>query len=397
MSLFHGNRSLIEQARSLYVLIRRQEGITRQMLSDQLEMPATSLNRALDRQLQLGLIEEYGFADSSGGRRPGLYRIVKQAYYLFGLDLSGAAGHLVLTDLSLQMVDQIDLPGIDQLLAEGLSDVICRSCRIIMDRQGLTAGRLLGLGIGWSSPGNRTAETVGAETDETAAAHGQPQDHETQPGDHTALLAAFTEISTALGVPVYTLRGADAALYAGLWQQNSLAAGTFLYLSAGRSIRYAMAVRGQLHEDGLTTDSIGDLIVPGPLRPEGQRLDQIATIPAMVRRFRKSKSDKTLDWPAFCQAAESGKKKAGAIVTEAAHCMALAVQNMAILTEGRYLLLGGQALFDLPVYETAIRHELAILAENGARIPLLLDLAYGYGILAVGAAAYVLEMSLGQS
>lgn len=390
MTLFHGNRSLIEQARSLYVLIRRQEGITRQMLSDQLAMPATSLNRALERQLQLGLIEEYGLADSSGGRRPGLYRIVKKAYYLLGLDLSGAAGHLILTDLSLQVVDQIDLPGIDQLLAEGLSDVVCRSCLTILDRQGLPADKLLGLGIGWSVPGKRTAEES-AEADDLAAAPAS------QPDKQASLSAAYTDIAAALGVPVYTLRGADAALYAGLWQQNSLADGTFLYLSAGRSIRYAMAVRGQLHVTGLTTDSIGDLIVPDPLHPEGQRLDQTATIPAMVRRFRKSKNDRSLDWSDFCQAAEAGKKKAGAIVTGAARCMALAVQNMAILTEGRYLLLGGQALFDLPVYESAIRHELAMMAESGARMPLLLDLPYGQGILAVGAAAYVLEMSLGQA
>lgn len=390
MTLFHGNRSLIEQARSLYVLIRRQEGITRQMLSDQLAMPATSLNRALERQLQLGLIEEYGLADSSGGRRPGLYRIVKKAYYLLGLDLSGAAGHLILTDLSLQVVDQIDLPGIDQLLAEGLSDVVCRSCLTILDRQGLPADKLLGLGIGWSVPGKRTAEES-AEADDLAAAPAS------QPDKQASLSAAYTDIAAALGVPVYTLRGADAALYAGLWQQNSLADGTFLYLSAGRSIRYAMAVRGQLHVTGLTTDSIGDLIVPDPLHPEGQRLDQTATIPAMVRRFRKSKNDRSLDWSDFCQAAEAGKKKAGAIVTGAARCMALAVQNMAILTEGRYLLLGGQAMFDLPVYESAIRHELAMMAESGARMPLLLDLPYGQGILAVGAAAYVLEMSLGQA
>ncbi|MDW7657087.1 MAG: hypothetical protein SCM11_07925 [Bacillota bacterium] len=391
MSLFHGNRSLIEQARSLYVLIRRQEGITRQMLSEQLDMPATSLNRALDRQLQLGLIEEYGFADSTGGRRPGLYRIVSQAYYLFGLDLSGAAGHL-----ALQVVEQIDLPGIDLLLEEGLGDVICRSCRVILDRQGISADKLLGLGVGWSAPVVHAAEASGADVDVPGLKDGIP-DHESRPGEHTALSPVFADISAALGIPVFSLRGADAALYAGLWQQNSLADGTFLYLSAGRSIRYAMAVRGQLHVTGLTTDSIGDLVVPWSMHPEGQRLDQVATIPAMVRRFRKSKNDKTLDWSDFCLAAAAGKKKAGSIVTEAAQCMALSIQNMTILTGGRYLLLGGQALFDLPAYESAIRHELASLAKSGARIPLLMDLAYGNCILAVGASAYVLEMSLGQA
>lgn len=389
MSLFQGSRSLIEQARALYVLIRRQEGITRQMLSEQLNMPATSLNRALDRQLQLGLIEEYGLADSTGGRRAGLYRIVSQAYNLFGLDLSGAAGHLVLTDLSLQVLDQVDLPGIDQLLAEGLSAVVCRSCQTLLDRQGLSREKVLGLGIGWASPAAQEAAADFAEPGESAPApDGQPE--------QTHLKGLFADIAATLSLPVFAQRGADAALYAGLWQQRSLADSTFLYLSAGQSIRYAMAVRGQLHRSGLATDSIGDLLVPDLQHSGSQRLDQVATIPAMLRRFRKSKNDKTLDWPAFCQAAESGKKKAGSIVADAARSMALAVQNMAVLTGGRYLLLGGSALFDLPAYESAIRRELDHLAAQGCRIPVLLDLAYGSGILAVGAAAFVLEKSLGQ-
>lgn len=375
--LFPGNTAMIEQARALYVLIRQKDGVTRQYLGEELAMPATSLNRALERQLSAGLIEEYDLAASTGGRRPGLYRIVDRAFYLLGLDLSGAAGLLVLADLSLRIIGQVELPALEILLQQDLCAALLPRCQALLAAHNLQAGQVLGLGVGWTA-------VRGNESDD---------DEPRQAPD--PLAACWPQLAAALQLPVYPVRGADAALYAGLWQQRELSGSTFIYFSVGQSVRFGLALHGQLHPGNLSTDSIGQLLVPLPDRPGGHHLDQIAAIPAMTRRYQRAKDDDSLNWADFCQAVGDGKRKAGLILADAAFAMATAMQNMALITGGTHILPGGPALYDLPAYDDAIRQQAGLLArKSGIKLDLLVN-PYGRSLLATGAAAFVLENSLG--
>ena len=186
MGLLQSGKALAGQARALYVTIRRHEGLTRQQLSDRLGLPATTLNRALDKQIRLGLIEEYDWADSTGGRRPGLYRCVPDAGFLLGLHLGLGSGELILTDLLLHPLERCPLPGIEAMLVEGLLPVVQRAVT------GLVGGRppdkLLGLGLSQT------------------AWHLEPD-----------ASAACLELQQALGLPVHNLNAAEPALYAALW------------------------------------------------------------------------------------------------------------------------------------------------------------------------------------
>jgi predicted NBD/HSP70 family sugar kinase len=193
------------------------------------------------------------------------------------------------------------------------------------------------------------------------------------------------------------LRGADAALYAGLWQQLDLADKTFLYLSAGQTIRFGLAVGGQMQGANLLTDSIGRYLTALPDKNGAHPIEYAAAMPAMIRRFQKSKDDNALSWSDFCLAVAAGKRKACSILADAAFAMAVLIQNIALLTGGDRILLGGSALYDLPAYEAAIREQLSLLANQGFAVPTCLDNPHGRGILAVGAAAHVLEYNLGLS
>ncbi|MEA4890884.1 MAG: ROK family protein [Clostridiaceae bacterium] len=365
---FQGSAAMVGQARALYVLIRQKEGVTRQYLSERLKMPATSLNRALERQLSLGLIEEYDLAISSGGRRPGLYRVAGQAYYLLGLDLSGPKKNLVLTDLTLQIAGRTILPDSDETAAADPSAVICEQCRLLPASCHVPFDRVIGLGIVRSGQ----ASAAAAET------------------------ALAGVIGAELNKPVFTLDGNDAALYAGLWQQRAQAEKPYFFLSIGDDIRFGQALQGQMQAGDLSGRSIGRLLVPLSDKAGGHYLDQIAGIPALLRHYQRIKDDGNLTWGDFCQAIQENKKKAGLVLSEAADAVGTAIQNIMLLAGGNTgdLLLAGPVIEDLPVYAETIRQH---FNQTGKKAGLELDFItnpYGADLAVIGAAAYVLEQHL---
>ena len=363
MGLLQSGKALAEQARALYVTIRRQEGITRQMLSDQLGLPATTLNRALDKQIRLGLIEEYDWADSTGGRRPGLYRVVADARYLLGLHLGLESGELVLTDLLLRPLGRSLLPGIETILIEGLEKTVRQA---VIDLAGERApDKLLGLGFNQS------------------AWHLEPD-----------LTAACQALQQALGIPVMNLSGTEPALFAALWLEGSAGSDHVLYLSLGDAIRASVVRRGTLHPEPLDVRQLDTWQAADPDSIGYCRLAHVCARPGILRRFRQIKHDAELTWPDFSKAALAGKKKAGRVLQEAAQAAAACAVNLNTLAGGTRLMLSGSLIEECPELLVLFRQELGNFASSGASIPLLLEYPHDCGILALGCAAYVLETSL---
>ncbi len=365
---FQGSAAMIGQARALYVLIRQKDGVTRQYLSDYLKMPATSLNRALERQLSLGLIEEYDLALSSGGRRPGLYRTAGQAYYLLGLDLSGSKKNLVLTDLKLQIIGRTSLPETGEAADAGLTAAICEQCRLLSASCQVPFDRVLGLGIVKAGQTAAVADNAGPAAD----------------------------IGAELKKPVFMLDGNDASPYAGLWQQRTQAGKPYFFLSIDEDIRFGQALQGQMQAGGLSGRSIGRLLVPLSGKTGGHSLDQIAGPSALMRHYRRIKDDNNLTWDDFRQAVQENKKKAGLVLAEAAEAVGTVIQNMMLLSGGNAgdLLLAGPVIDAVPVYADLIRQH---FNQTGKKAGLELDFLtnpYGVDLAAAGAAAYVLEQYL---
>jgi predicted NBD/HSP70 family sugar kinase len=357
---------MVRQARMLYVLIRQQEGITRQVLSEQLDLPATSLNRMLDRQVQAGLIEEYDLAVSTGGRRPGLYRLKKDGRYLLGLDWTDQAGCLVLADTCLQVIatkswPEFGLwPPLEQLAAIRL--VMPR----LLDEHGIAAHQLLGLGLSCPST---------TDTQATLS-------------DLIHLLEAGGDLT------VCPTASRDAAFFAGLWQIREKASENMLFLTFGDSARGGMALKGLLHDGLLTTLPIDPTIVPLPDKSGGHELGQLATIPGLTRRFQRSKEDPDLGWIDLCQAVADGKKKARQLMSDAAYAAAAVAFDMACLTGSNQILMSGEVVDGMTGFAQEVRTRLGQFGKRRADPFTLTFVAGDPENNAIGACACVLESRL---
>lgn len=371
--LFEGNPSMVRLARMLYILIRQKNGVTRQVLSDQLDLPATSLNRMLDRQVQAGLIEEYDLAVSTGGRRPGLYRLNKTGRFLLGLDWTAQTGCLILADTALQVIARQEWTDMGTRTAAEQAAAMHLSITRLLADQRIEVSQLLGLGV--SLPGLSAAQGGLAVAQ----------------GSSSGLIGL---LETNLGLPVCPVASQDAAFFAGLWQIRESAAESLLYLTIGESVRSGMALNGQLHEGLLVTLPIDHLLVPLPEKSGGQELGQVATLAALTRRFQRSKDDPDLSWADFCRAVKDGKKKARQIMGEAAFAVAAALYDMACLTGSNQILVSGNVVDELPEFEQEVK---AASSQIGKRHDVQLKVtmvAGGMESRALGAAAYVLESRL---
>ena len=364
--LFEGNAFMVRQARTLYVLIRQKNGVTRQVLSEQLDLPATSLNRMLERQITAGLIEEYDLAESTGGRRPGLYRLNRQKRFLLGVDWRPRSGVVVLADTSLEIIDQLGLAGFEGMSAECAAAALTASTGKLLAERHIDEDQILGLGL--------------CVPDCCLS------------GETTPDWRKILEMQAA--TPVCLLPDHDAGFYAGLWQVRENAADSLLYLSIGQTVRSGMALNGQLHDDVLSISPADSLIIPLPDKSGQHELGQIVTIPALTRRFQRSKEDPGLGWADFCQAVRDDKRKARQIIRDAAFAAAVAMHNMAVMTRSDHVLITGTALDDLPEYEHEIRAASDQLERKTHISPAIMTLKGGEEGRAAGAAAYVLETSL---
>lgn len=118
-------------------------------------MKGSTLTRLLEEMVSEGWIEEVGFGESTGGRRPILYRIRAERGVVFGVDISRFHSRLVLCDLSFRKLDSRvwkmtahSTPGV-------LIDHMTKAMRDMLEKHQISKEQLIGIGVGCVGPIDR--------------------------------------------------------------------------------------------------------------------------------------------------------------------------------------------------------------------------------------------------
>ncbi|MFE5484694.1 ROK family protein [Streptomyces sp. NPDC056527] len=191
-----------------------------------------------------GLVEEAGSVDSAGGRPRTLLRISPHSGYMIGVDVGETRVRIELFDLALtelarverpletqgeRRVDRYDVAVVVGHLREGITEVL--------ERAGIAAERLLGVGIG--VPG-----IVARSDDEGAVVHGQTIGWDAVPLERLLRESRLLPES----VPYYIDNGAKTLGQAEMW------------FGAGRGARNAVVV---LFGSGVGACVVADDMKPG--------------------------------------------------------------------------------------------------------------------------------------
>lgn len=185
------NRSRILRA------FREKDIIQKKELVDLLNLSITTVTANTRQLLEEGLIDEIGIAESTGGRKPVVFKFMKNAKVSFGVDISPHRVTVILTNLKSEVISTEKFTVDKTQMNDILSRLLDLSSEMIANA-GFEKSDCLGMGV--SLPG-----IVDSERKVLVSA---PNLHVT---DYD-----FTEFEKRLGYPVYLENEANIAAFAEL-------------------------------------------------------------------------------------------------------------------------------------------------------------------------------------
>jgi predicted NBD/HSP70 family sugar kinase len=220
------------KAKEVYESIRRRSIISKSDLKDISGLTVSTLTRLLDELTEQGLILEVGFGESTGGRRPILFRTNPTFAYVFGLDISRINSRLVLCDLHLNKLDdyvwKMDVSMTPERLLKEMVEVVNQ----MLLRHQIDEQKILGIGIGAVGPLDRLSGRIL-----------NPLNFPSPEWKDVNICSITQE---KLGLYVTLDNGANAAIMGEYWSDLDEHIEHLLYLHVGVGIRSAMIAGGQL-------------------------------------------------------------------------------------------------------------------------------------------------------
>lgn len=237
------------KAKMLYALVRRHGTVSKQMLLEQSGMKGSTLTRLLEELAADGWIEEIGFGESTGGRRPILYRVRADRGYVFGLDISRIHSRLVLCDLRFARIDSSVWRMTSSSTPETLILHMADRMRHMLERHGIPREKLIGVGIGAVGPLNRQSGVITNPL------------YFPSPGWTNVPVCRMVEAE--IGASALLDNGANTALLGEYWTDAAeQRAEHVLYIHGGVGLRSAMLSGGKLVYGAVDMEgAVGQMII----------------------------------------------------------------------------------------------------------------------------------------
>lgn len=276
--------------RQTYDRIAVQDDVSKIELMKDIDITSSSLNRVLDELLHEGWIVESGLGQSTGGRKPVLYRIQPHNRYLFGLDISRKYSVLGLYDLRMNTLFSHRWLMDEQMTPERLVEEVAEQIQQVLAERHLSKRRILGIGIGAVGPLDYEQGMIRNPLYFTASGW--------QDVPICRLLTDKTEIPALLD------NGINTALLGEYWATREDSPQHLLYVNAGVGIRAAYLSDGRIMRGASDKEgSIGQMVVQAGgarLHERGNygALEAYASIQALEQQTRQ-RARMGLEWSAF--------------------------------------------------------------------------------------------------
>ncbi|MBP0726313.1 ROK family protein [Bacillus sp. RG28] len=136
----------------LYSLVRKLGPVRVNTLTELTGYKHVTCARLLDELVQEGLIYDSGIGESSGGRKPLMYVIKPDTYYLIGVEITSLYTTVLLLDLKLDIIGVEKLKMDLYCTGEYTLNFISQCVDELMLKHNIQSDKLLGIGIGVLDP-----------------------------------------------------------------------------------------------------------------------------------------------------------------------------------------------------------------------------------------------------
>ncbi|PDO09502.1 MAG: sugar kinase [Candidatus Reconcilbacillus cellulovorans] len=394
-----------ERAKRVYAYVLERSVASRAELAEACRLTPSTLTRLLADLVRNGLLEEAGEGESSGGRKPLLYRINPRYAFVFGLEISRLVSRLALFDMALRRIAHRSWPMTADMTPDRLFDEAATAAKGMLEACGLAAGDVLGCGVAAVGPLDRKTGVMLRPL------------HFPAPG--WSDVPVVERLERLLGVPVVLDNGANAALLGEWWFDPDRSARHLLYVHVGAGIRSAMMADGDIVYGAVDTEgTAGQIVIRAdgipPRVPGGNygALESYVSVPALEERARaglKEGRDSVMAELApggdpeqvrlehVLEAVRSGDPFAVELLTQAATDFGIGLANMLNVLHPEKVILGGPLATGHPIFfRTAVR-----VARAKTYYDAVCPVAFAVGRLgeeaqATGAAALVIRAMIGR-
>jgi predicted NBD/HSP70 family sugar kinase len=374
-----GNRRLIREINQSLVLglVRDQGPISRTDIAERADLSPATITDITAVLIEQGLIYEHEAGVSTGGRRPILLALNRQAGLVLGAKLTDREIVSALIDLDAEIVDRQTAALGDDGSLEHVVDVLAG---LVADLRSRHPGRrIFGLGLGLAGVVDRRS----------GVCRFSPffQWHDVPIG---RLLEERLALPVVLDNDVNTLTLAEQ------WFGAGSGVADFLVVTLGRGVGMGMVLDGRLYRGG--NGGAGEfghatMATDGPLCDCGKRgcLEALVSSPALLRRLQSTLgSEVTFDEAVAL--ARAGDPTARAVFAEAGRILGLALSHLINIFNPPLLIVGGEGAVAADLFLDPLRETLRANSFDGffGDLRLVVE-SWGDDAWARGAAGLMIE------
>lgn len=334
------------KAKDIYDAVRHRGTVSKMELLDGSGMTPSTLTRMLEELTETGLLQEVGFGESTGGRRPILYRANPDYGYAFGLEISRTRSMLVLADMQGNVLESRSWNMFDVMTPDRLLQEAAEVMTAMMEARGQGRERILGVGVGAVGP--------------LDAASGVILDPLYFPGSGWRNVPVKEELERLLGIPALLDNGANAALVGEYWA-DPVKRKHLLYVHVGAGLRSAMMTNGSIVYGAVDMEgAVGQMVIDVegvPHRePGGNRgaLESYVSLHALESRIGGQGG-----WEGVLESLRNGDAEAVHALEEAGRYFGVGLANLLNILHPEKVVLGGPVVNAHPVFfETSVSEAL---------------------------------------
>ncbi|WHX98469.1 ROK family protein [Neobacillus sp. DY30] len=385
----------IKSLKLLYSLVRKLGPVRINTLTELTGYKHVTCTRLLDELVQEGLIYDSGIGESSGGRKPLMYVINPDPYYLIGVEITNLYTTVLLLDLKLEIIDVEKLKMDSQCTGEYTLNFVSQCVDELLSRHQIQREKLLGIGIGVLDPIDKETGVIinpnlfpaGGWDNLNIVDYLQQNNHTKVMIDNGTNLAALAEYRK------------------NYWKETE----NLVFVSSDMGIRCGTILQGRLVRNKIEMDeALGHMVVDihGPRCSCGSYgcLQTYSSLPAIrnevVRRMKRGHVSilqenvndvEDIDYHHILNALEQEDTLCLEVVKDAAYYFGIGLSNLIFLLRPDFVVCGGtlvpKPLFYEVVSETA-HNRLMHFPNSDVQI---IKSSAAYNIVAQGAGCMVLD------
>lgn len=328
-------------ARGLLRLLREHNPCSKADLVRLSGLSAPTVSSAVSHLESLGLIENLGEGESSGGRPPGLIRFRASHGYVAGVDIGGTRLRMMLTDLNGRVVSQWSTQFTEkQRTPKAVCALVHEGLKMMCQEGSTSLKKVLHL----------TAGAPGITNVDAGVVISAPNLKE---WDDVPLRAMLEK---EIGVPTLVENDTNLAAVGERWRGSAEGVDNFFFVALGTGVGAGIFLEGRLHHGAdWSAGEIGYMSVNGEqraplkMRSTGQLEDAIGgqgierEWRSLLERDRKGNDAGLAKLRAseVFDLASEGDRLAGELVQYAARILANCISDLALVLDPEVVILGG--------------------------------------------------------